>query len=331
MLGIKISFNTETMEIETSLTDEREYRKRNKGKSILAFPEEYTIVDIETTGLDPEYDEIIEICAVKVRNGNEVERFASLVKPQNIIDEFISNLTGITNEMLENAPPPDEVIPYFVRFISNDILVAHNAHFDINFLYDYVEKYLSIALQNNFICTMRLARRVFPAFTNHKLSTLCECLNINLPTHRAASDAKAAWSVYERCKTHITEEIGLESFLERIRNSSSYTASGIKPSVDKFDCHHPAYGKIFVFTGTLSKMVRKEAMQLVVDLGGICSDGVTKKTDYLVMGIQDYSKFADGEKSSKTIKAEKLILQKHDITIISENNFYDLVLEKNAL
>ena len=83
--------------------------QREKGKSLLDFPSNYVLFDIETTGLDPEYDEIIEIGAIKVDNNKVMDEFHSLIKPDNEIDEFITNLTGITNEMVENAANIEEV------------------------------------------------------------------------------------------------------------------------------------------------------------------------------------------------------------------------------
>ena len=73
--------------------------RKEKGKSLIAFPEKYVCLDLETTGLSPQYDEIIEICAIKIDNSKEIERFQTLVKPENEIDEYISELTGITNEL----------------------------------------------------------------------------------------------------------------------------------------------------------------------------------------------------------------------------------------
>lgn len=110
--------------------------REHKGKSFIALPLDYTILDIETTGLDFEYCEIIEVGALKIRGGEVVDRFSSLVRPQNQIDDFITDLTGITNEMLESAPTFSEISKDFYNFVSNDILVGYNINFDVNFLYD---------------------------------------------------------------------------------------------------------------------------------------------------------------------------------------------------
>ena len=104
-----------------------------KRKSLIEIPNKYIAFDIETTGLDSMYD---EIGAIKIENEKEIETFNSLIKPEYEIDEFITELTGITNEMLKNAPPIDEVLPKFMTFIKDSIILGHNANFDINFIYD---------------------------------------------------------------------------------------------------------------------------------------------------------------------------------------------------
>lgn len=329
MLGISISFNTETGKVEVSLTEGKsKLKQRNKGKSLLIFPEEFIVIDTETTGLDPDYCELIEFAGIKIKNGKEVARFQSLIKPEEEIDEFITNLTGITNDMLKNAPHPKEVILKISDFIGSSILVAHNAHFDINFLYDYFEQFLDKPLTNDFICTMRLSRRVFPEFKNHKLKTLCENFNINPPRHRALEDAIATLEIFNQCHKTVENFIGVDNFINSLSKKTTLKASEIAATTDSFDSDHPLFNKYCAFTGTLSKMTRREAMQIVVNLGGKCQDNVTKSTNYLIMGIQDYSRFADGEKSNKTKKAEELILKGQDLEIISENVFYDLILQE---
>jgi DNA polymerase-3 subunit epsilon len=328
MIRISISYNEETGKLETEMTDGvKEYRKRNKGNSLLMFPDDFIVIDTETTGLDPEYDELIEVCAVKVIAGQEVDRFESLIKPSQEISSFITELTGISNDMLRDAPLPKKVIPELKNFIGNDILVAHNAHFDINFLYDNFDNHLNETFSNDFICTMRLSRRIYPKFKNHKLKTICENLLINLPTHRALEDVISTWEVYKCCRTTVEQTIGFEQFGKIF--SQSLKARDIKTQTEVFDINHHLYGKNCVFTGTLSKMLRRDAMQIVVDLGGICADNINRNTNYLVLGIQDYRKLNGHEKSSKLKKAEDLINNGFDIEIISENNFYDLVLDES--
>lgn len=104
-------------------------------------------------------------------------------------------------------------------------------------------------------------------------------------------------------------------------------AKDISTENASFDTSHPLFGKVCVFTGALEKMARKDAMQLVVDLGGSVGDSVTKKTNYLILGNNDFCQSIKDGKSNKQKKAEALILKGHDIEILSENVFYDLVLE----
>lgn len=102
----------------------QEISKRNKGKVLRDWQNNYVVIDCETTGLNPEYDEIIEFAAAKIRNCEIVDTFTTLIKPKRKIDDFIEDLTGITNEMLLGAPTIKEVINDISSFIGNDIIVG---------------------------------------------------------------------------------------------------------------------------------------------------------------------------------------------------------------
>ena len=298
-------------------------KREHKGKSLVSTENNYTAIDLETTGLDPNFDEIIDIGAIRYRNGNACEKFESLVKPENEIDDFITQLTGITNDMVADAPNIKSILPKFLQFLADDIIVGHNVNFDINFLYDACSNLLNYDFSNNFVDTMRLSRKLFPDLPNHKLSTLIQFFNIQGKNeHRALSDAMCASGCYEYMKKYILDNnIDIQSLHYHKKNLS---AMDISTKVTEFDESCPVYGKLFVFTGVLEKMQRKEAMQHVVDLGGQCGDSVTKKTNYLVLGNNDYCSAIKDGKSSKQKKAEKLKLNGGDIEIISENVFYDM-------
>lgn len=293
-----------------------------KGRSLLELVDEYIAIDLETTGLDPRYNDIIEIAAVKMQNGEEIDRFQSLIKIDYPLDPFISELTGITDQILEGAPTIESVLPPFIEFIGDSIVVGHNVHFDINFLYDNAERILHLPVKNNFIDTMRISRRVFKDFPKHNLLTLVHEFGIaSSVEHRALSDCIQTAACYEYMKRYITEnKISLSN--KRSYNSLS---ESIKAQTDVFDESSPFFGQVFAFTGTLEKMPRRDAMQLVANLGGICGDGVTAKTNFLVLGNLDFCKSIKGGKSSKQKKAEQLHLKGNDITIISENVFYDML------
>ncbi len=150
------------------------------------------VLDFETTGLSPDYgDRAIEIGAVKLVNGEPVDRFQQLMNPGKRINSFIEDYTGITNKMLKNAPPCKKVMGEFSDFIEDFNLVAHNASFDSRFL-DAELKRIKCRPHGEFACSMLISRRVYPDAPNHKLGTLVEYKS--LPTdgtfHRALADAE---------------------------------------------------------------------------------------------------------------------------------------------
>lgn len=299
-------------------------RRERKGASLIAVLEDYTSLDLETTGLDPQFDDIIEISAIRVRNGLAVDSFHSLVNPGYEIDEFITELTGITNEMLSTAPAIETTFTKAITFIGNDVIVAHNANFDINFMYDTRIALLNTPFYNNFIDTMRMSRRLFPQLPHHRLKDVVQHLGVSAsPNHRASTDAEAAYLCYESMKRYIQEN-GIDVAALSRKHRHVLKATDIVTDKVQFDESSPVFGKVFAFTGTLERMTRKEAMQIVVDMGGLCSDSVTQKTNYLVLGNNDYCKIK-GQKSNKQRKAEQMKLSDHDIEILSEDAFYDMV------
>lgn len=300
--------------------------RTEKGASLLDFFDSYTSIDIETTGLDPSYDDIIEVGAVHIKNGVIESTFQSLINPGYEIDEFITKLTGITNEMLAAAPKIETVLPDYINYLSNDVLVAHNANFDINFLYDNSLYYFKKPLKNNFIDAMRLGRHLFKDLPNHKLGTMTQHFGIcDHIEHRSLSDALNAHYCYEYMKKYAYDNnIDITMLLNK---KKSLRAKDIIATVNEFDESHPLYGKVVIFTGSLERILRKDAMQMVINLGGSCGDSVTKNTNFLVLGNNDYCKTIKDGKSNKHKRAEQLKLQGYDIEIISENIFYEMIFE----
>lgn len=331
LLKVKISFDGQNIKFEYDDEDNNEINKplRNKGDNLLEFPKEYVVIDLETTGLNPEFDEIIEVAGIRVIDDQVVNEFSSLVKPKLKIPNFVEELTGITNELVQNAPPIEVVLPKFVDFIGNSTLVAYNAHFDINFIYDNYLEIRNSEFRNNFVDVLRVSRRLYPELNNHRLITVAKHLNINYGnSHRAKEDSIVCNEVFLSCKKFVLEnDIDLHRCRSGSPNHQKLTVKDIVAKTDKFDPEHPLYNKVCVFTGTLRRLVRQDAMQIVVNLGGSCGDNVTKNTNYLVMGIQDYSKFTDGEKSNKTKKAEHFIASGHDLSIITEDVFYEMIMD----
>lgn len=161
-----------------------------KGKCLLEIPEDYTVLDLETTGVYPyPLSEIIEIAMVKVRGNKIIDQFQTLVKPAKKIPNQATKKNGISNEDVSNAPCIEQVISKAFSFSQNDIIVAHNANFDINMFYDNVYKHLGIAFSNDFVDTLPIARKVYPEFGDHSLDSLCCNIPLdNKNTHRALAD-----------------------------------------------------------------------------------------------------------------------------------------------
>ena len=297
--------------------------RKHKGKSLLEFPDSYVAIDIETTGLDPRFDEIIEIAGIKYQGAMEIGRFQSLIKPENEIDPFITELTGITNAMLENAPPIKMVLPDFLSFVGDYTLVGHNINFDVNFIYDNAQ-YLELApFSNNFIDTMRISRRLYKDLENHKLSTLVAYLAVaDTVEHRALSDCLSTQGCFVAMKAYADQIGGIPKASWEMFNKLSKT---ITPETTEFNPDSPIYGMSFAFTGKLERMTRREAMQAVANAGGICCDGVIATTNYLVLGNNDYCKSIKGTKSAKQKKAEKMQKAGMDIATMSEDVFYDML------
>lgn len=305
--------------------------REQKGKSLIDIPNNYVVFDIETTGLDPEFDEIIEIGAVKIKDGIKIDTFNSLIKPEYEIDEFITELTGITNGMVENAPSIDEVLPKFMDFIRDYIIIGHNVNFDINFIYDNLEELNIPPITNDFVDTLRISRRLIPELKHHKLSDLANYFNIDTNgSHRSLKDVEITLEVLKNLNTMIIEKHqNMDNFKDacKPKSHSGIRASDITTNNTELDEENMLYYKYVVITGTLGKMLRKEAMQVIADLGGHCQDGVNKDTNYLILGNNDYNPILRGKKSSKLLKAENLKLKGQDIEIISENVFYDIIPE----
>jgi DNA polymerase-3 subunit alpha (Gram-positive type) len=159
---------------------------------------EYVIVDLETTGLSPREHSITEIAAVRVKNNYIVDKFQTLVNPGTTIPPFITGLTGITDEMVKDAPPLQEALKNFLQFLGNDVLVAHNAQFDVGFLQHHARQNLGVEISNQSICTKKLASTLIPELRSRKLSSLCKHFEIvNEQAHRAMSDVKATFNVMQ--------------------------------------------------------------------------------------------------------------------------------------
>ncbi len=312
--------------------------RESKGRSIIAFPDTYCVIDVETTGRSPQWDHIIEVAALKISDGQEVGRFSSLIQPPSLpggtyVDEFIAALTGITDEMLAGAPFAPDVLAEFASFVGDMPVVGHYVGFDINFLCDSFDRYLDRPFSNDYIDTLRVARKLHPEMPHHRLADLVDLFGIpHNDAHRAMGDVEATAECFARLKDEAFERYSSEEEFQKafraVGGSHAVKAADIQGDAQTIDEDSPIFGCACVFTGKLEKFTRAEAMQIVADLGGINQDGVTKTTRYLILGNNDYCASIKDGKSNKQKKAEKLALKGTGIEILPETAFYDMLGEE---
>jgi DNA polymerase-3 subunit epsilon len=174
--------------------------RRKKGKGTMHLPLSYIVIDIETTGLNPRRDAIIEIGGLAVRSGTIFDRFQSFVRPEPFkkLTPFITNLTGIRDEDVARAPKFADILPSLCNFIGGYTIVGHNINFDIDFLYDRIYKLTGEHLNNPWIDTRKLAKTLLPGLPHYGLEFLCQYFGIEGNHHRAVDDCELTERVLEK-------------------------------------------------------------------------------------------------------------------------------------
>ena len=167
----------------------------------------YISIDLETTGLNPKRDKIIEIGAIKVKNNEIVGEFNYLINPNIKLPEVIVNITGITDEELNDKETIDNVLPKFIEFIEDYPLLAHNNSFDLSFINENISKLNLNKLTNTMVDTLELSRKYLTHMYNHKLETLKKYYGINEISHRAIGDCRTTNCVYQEIKKKYLEQI----------------------------------------------------------------------------------------------------------------------------
>jgi DNA polymerase III subunit epsilon len=176
------------------------------------FERPIVMLDFETTGLSPEGgDRITEVAALRIAGGEIVDRYVSPVNCGVRVPSFITQLTGITQKMVDGAPPASDVVPALLEFIGTDTLAAHNASFDEKFLKAEGALLGHGCRHGGLVCSLKLSRRVFPGLASYKLGQLSQSLGIVFGgrAHRAEADAEAAAHVLLRIGAHLGTHYGL--------------------------------------------------------------------------------------------------------------------------
>ena len=307
----------------------------------------FTAIDFETAN-----SKRASICAVGlafVDDRGVAGHLHQLIRPDPLdFDPFNVSIHGISERDVLDAPPFGAFWPQLHASFSGP-LVAHNAAFDMSVLRRALDQCHRPYPETDYFCTRVIAKLAWPCQPTYALDHIASTLGLTFQHHNAAEDARACALVAIRA----VEQFGVESLHDlqgccglragRLsahgcdpcggplksrsggRASQSLRAADIVPSSTEFGANHPFFGMSIVFTGALSAMVRRAAMQAVVDRGGICQDGVTKDTNILVLGQQGYIGYRAGDKSAKMRKAEELAGKGLPIEILSEREFREML------
>lgn len=298
----------------------------------------FVTIDFETA--TAQRDSPCEVGLTFVENSRIVETKSWLIKPHCYphFDGFNIGIHGIYPEDVRNEPEFCDLWNDILPLIDGQFLIAHNAGFDLSVLRKTLDTYRLPYPNLHYSCSYIFSKKVWQGLPAYDLKTLCRTNNITLDHHRAGADSRATAELTLKA----FEKAGVccvEDFPDKLRTIvGRIYEGGYKPSetrqINRNQAalailgdsakHNPEsifYSKTAVFTGTLSSMVRADAQQLIADIGGILGNGVTAKTDYLIVGQQDYRVVGDDGMSGKQEKAVKLIYKGSTLEILSENDF----------
>lgn len=169
------------------------------GKKINKYVSDYVVFDLETTGISTAYDAVVEISAVRVKDGAAVEEFGTLVNPKRPMPFSASMVNGITDEMLKSAPVFEEVLAKFLEFAGDNVLVGHNIHtFDMKFIYRDSKEFYGKIPDNDYVDTLTLARQYISGLSHYRLVDLAQHYGISPEgAHRALNDCYMNQRVFE--------------------------------------------------------------------------------------------------------------------------------------
>lgn len=304
---------------------------------------DFVVIDFETA--NEKRNSACAIGITKVRNGVVYETLDRLIRPPELrFSHWNTRVHGITLGDVIDCPTIEQLWPELAMYFQDELVVAHNASFDISVLRHSLHAVAIPIPQISYLCSLQLSRMLWPQLTSYSLGFLAEVHKIPLEHHKAGSDSLATANLVllggrenglscpRKLAAHCECTIG-ELYSEDEWTPSS--APGIhrdRESIeitipDDFDIKsHPFYQKSVVITGTLMMCTRNEAERIVEQFGGYPKESVSKKTDYLVTGFQDVRALACGtSQSSKLRNARKLREEGHSIQVISESDFAELV------
>lgn len=199
--GDKNKKEENNMQVSFDILGNIQKQEKSSGINLDRFVDDYVLVDIETTGFSPVKDNIIEIGAIKVEKNKIINKYNQLIKINELLSPFTTKLTGITDEMLQTGKEIREVLKEFVQFTGNNVIIGHNVTFDLGFLSYNCKKYLNYNLNNDYVDTLCIARKLVPNSINYKLGTLANLFNVSYEgAHRGLKDVEITYEVYNNLR-----------------------------------------------------------------------------------------------------------------------------------
>lgn len=301
---------------------------------------DFIAIDFETA--NSLRSSVCSVGIVQVKKGKIYKEIHSLINPLSEFHYYNTKIHGITEYMVHGAPTFEEFWPDMKNLIKDQVVVAHNASFDMGVLQESLRQFHEPSPNFEYGCSYRIAKKVWPQLYNHKLSTVANFLGISLRHHDALEDARAAAIItieaMQKTKTNTVQQLAklhnvkINPSIQTKKQPSSQrngkadlTIEYLKPESTELNYKHPFYGAQIVFTGRMIAMTRSKAAQLAVNCGAVCKGTVDHQTNYLVVGDNDLAKYLQGIKSSKMQKVEGMIQQGLPIEIVGEQDFLRLV------
>lgn len=305
---------------------------------------DFITIDFETANSNN--SSACSVGIVGVKNNNISETYYSLIKPYGLhFDQANVEIHGITADDVKDAPSFPEVWEQIKHYFNNNMIIAHNAAFDMSVLKTALMSN-NIALPSfNYLCSIPISTRACESTgIGRSLKERAEHFNLKLDNHHNALDdaltcanlvikcieVKKRRSFESYCRTFSSLPVkSFEDLKPQIRFGKNsrfehVKISELEPTISDIDETHILYNKNIVFTGELLKLTRKTAMQLATDCGAKVRSGVNKKTNYLIVGAQDKRIVGEDGLSNKEELAYDLIKEGNGIQIISEQEFINL-------
>lgn len=272
-------------------------------------------------------------------DGEIIKEDEILVNPKAEFSKIAMRIHNISPEDVKHCPTWDKAWPLVEKYITpTTLVIGHNLRsIELSCIRQECERYnmdipdFAKLHSKHVYDTLKLSKELLPNLESYKLNDLAEMYNIDLNHHNALSDARACLELFNKLQEHIDFDVLNEKLNDdkpkskRSPKSHRDYSKILTPNTDDFDTNHICFNKKFIFTGTFTNISRKDANQSVLDLGGKLGNGITKDTDYLVLGNSDYNNLSTGKMSTKTKKASEYNDKGANIEIISEDDFLSMI------